>query len=1084
MSRVSQQLLTLSRWFLAVALVLAIPLPNAIGTEQQSTGTTGCATDAGDAEAQPSRGQLLTEIEFNRDIRPVLSEHCFRCHGPDSAARKADLRLDQREAAIEAGAIGPGDPNHSELVRRIFSTDAETVMPPVVTQKQLSQREKLLLRRWIAEGAEYQPHWSLIPLRKPLLPAVENTAWIRNPIDRFVLERLEQNGLQPAPPADRRTLIRRLSLDLTGLPPVPAEVKSFIEDTDSRAWDNLVDQYLRSPHWGEHRARYWLDAARYADTHGLHFDNYREMWTWRDWVINAFNRNLPFDQFTIEQLAGDLLPNRTLEQQIASGFNRCNVTSAEAGSVRDELLVMYTRDRTVTTAQVWLGMTANCAVCHDHKFDDLTQREFYEMAAFFGNTTQAAMDLNLSDPLPTIFIPQPSERDRWESLVRLQRELMRKRDARRQSARSEFTKWLRTADRQSFSYAPFTEELQFHAPLAEGAGGAIRYSINGESHSLTSAGILRWEQGHVSPQAVSITRSARLEFPRAGDFERDEPFSIGVWIRPSSINHIGTLMSRLDGGQAGWRVSLDVYNRVSVRISNSAGNRIQLQAHHRMLPSNEWTHVTVTCDGSGTAAGVKIYINGVAETTQVQGNNLTGSIRTNAPLKIGEPDSQLNRLAVQDLRIWNQALFAQHVRQQVLVTRAMNLIGQPVDQRSAEETEEIYDAWLTALDDAYRQLNRELIEVEQARTNAESRGAVAHVMEERSGTPTAHVLFRGEYDKRRERVTADTPNSMPPLPPEFPQNRLGFARWLMLPQHPLTARVAVNRFWQQVFGNGIVSSSGDFGVSGDLPSHPELLDWLAVEFRASGWDVRELFRLIVTSSTWRQAATVSPDKLRTDPENRLLSRGPRFRMDAEMLRDYALASSGLLVRKIGGASVKPYQPDGVWEAVALLGSNTRFYRQGSGENLYRRSLYTFWKRSAPPASMEIFNAPSREFCTTVRERTNTPLQALVMLNDPQFLEAACYLAQSALLEAGSTANEKLTFIAERVLIRPLRSEENDVVTVSLATLLDYYQSHPDDAMALLSVGESSADASLDPPTLAAWTVLTSQLMNLDEVLKK
>jgi hypothetical protein len=821
----------------------------------------------GRAHGGPAQGP-----EYNRDIRPILSENCFTCHGPDKSSRKAGLRLDVREEAMDAGAMVPGNPEKSPFIERIFAQDPKQQMPPAKSAHKLTEAQKSLLKRWIAAGAAYQPHWSFIPPQRPQPPLVKNPAWVRNPVDAFILDKLEKQGLQPAPEADRSALARRVSLDLTGLPPDPADVEAFAADQAPAAYERLVERLLQSPHWGEHRARYWLDAARYADTHGIHFDNYREIWTYRDWVIDAFNRNMPYDQFTFAQLAGDLLPGHTLDQLVATGFNRCNITTNEGGVIPEEYLVLYTRDRTETVARVWMGLTANCAVCHDHKFDPLSQREFYSMAAFFNNTTQRAMDGNVKDTPPIIPVPRAEDRARWQAipgeLAQLDREL-------------------------------------------EACGQAAR----------------RYSDTWTCVPGASVTQLARL---------------------------------------------LD----------------------------------------------------------------------------------------------------------------AAYLAGKPAKERSSADGEEMVDWWLGAVDPSSRALltKRSALKAEEQAIKA--RGTVAYIMQERGNAPSAYVLYRGEYDKRRDPVQPGTPKSLPSWPSDYPKNRLGLARWLMRSEQPLTARVAVNRAWQELFGTGIVRTSDDFGSMGEAPSHPELLDWLAVEFRTLGWDRKRLYKLLVTSAAYRQAAVTTPEKLEKDPHNRLLSRGPRFRMDAEMVRDSALAASGLLVGKIGGPSVKPYQPAGVWEAVAMIGSNTRNYRQDHGRNLYRRSLYTFWKRSAPPASMEIFNAPTREVCSVRRERTDTPLQALVTLNDPQFVEAARALAQAALQSGCQETDERIDFVARRLLARSLRTTEKAVVIQSLDRLLRYYQAHVEDAHKLLHVGESPADTSLDPATHAAWTMLVNELMNLDEFLNK
>jgi hypothetical protein len=1026
-------------------------------------------------------------IEYNRDIRPILAETCFRCHGPDSASRKANLRLDKREVAVELGAIVPGKVDESELIARINSEDRDELMPPHSTNKTLTQAQKDLLKRWIAAGAEYQPHWSLIAPQRPQPPAVRNEAWVRNPIDRFVLDKLEKHGLTPAPEADRRTLARRLSLDLTGLPPCPADVEAFVNDSAPDAYEKYRDKLLESPRWGEHRARYWLDAARYADSNGIHFDNFREIWAYREWVINAFNRNIPFDRFTTEQLAGDLLPNRTLEQQVASGFNRCNITTSEGGAIDEEYLVLYTRDRTETVSQVWMGLTAGCAVCHDHKFDPLSQKEFYEMAAFFNNTTQAAMDGNAKDTPPTIFVPSALDRPRWEALASEIAESRKQMDARKQVARAEFDAWLAGSNGESLAALVPADGLALHAKLSDGHCNDINATLGSELHTFNVPSGFVWEQGHVAPHAYKSQPGGTLEMPAAGDFEKDQAFSYGAWVKLSKSGQAGSLFARMDDlhDYRGWDLWVE-NNRPAAHIINKWQDDALKVVSNTALKPGEWSHVFVTYDGSSKAEGVKIYISGKAQPTSIQANALKSTIRTQVPLKLAQRHtaSRLDDTLIQDLRIYSRVVSPQDVESLARATRAAWLASKPADQRSDAEKAELFDWWLSALDQSSRDLRTKLAALEQEQTAVKARGSVAHVMNEKAGMPSAFILFRGEYDKRKDSVKPDTPDAMPPMPSDLPRNRLGFAQWLLRPEHPLTARVTVNRFWQEVFGTGLVRTAGDFGVSGELPSHPELLDWLAIEFRERGWDVKEFFKMLVTSATYRQAVTTTPEKLEKDGQNRLLSRGPRFRMDAEMVRDYALAASGLLRAKLGGPSVKPYQPDGVWEAVAMIGSNTRDYRRDSGDSLYRRSLYTFWKRSAPPASMDIFNAPSRETCAVRRERTNTPLQALVTLNDPQFIESARHLAQGALSDDRASTDARFDCLSERLLARPLRAEERKVVQSSLDTLLAFYQAHAKEAAELIAVGESKPDASLDVPTLAAWTMMANELMNLDEVLNK
>ncbi|HWE38938.1 MAG TPA: DUF1553 domain-containing protein [Isosphaeraceae bacterium] len=1001
-------------------------------------------------------------LEYNRDIRPILAENCFACHGPDSAARKADLRLDRREVAVEAGAVAPGKPDDSELIDRINSDDPKQVMPPKKTGKTLTAAEKDRLRRWIAAGAEYQPHWSLIAPKRPEPPPVKDAAWVRNPIDRFILARLEAEGLRPAPEADRRTLIRRLSLDLGGLPPTPEEVEAFVDDDRPDAYDRLVDRLMASPRWGEHRARYWLDAARYADTHGLHFDNFREMWSYRDWVIHAFNKNMPFDRFTVEQLAGDMLPGATLDQRVATGFGRCNITTNEGGTILEENLVLYNRDRTETFAQVFLGTTAGCAVCHDHKFDPLTQKEFYSLAAFFNNTTHGALDGNIKDTPPIAFVPDPQDRGRWDGLAAELAGVRQQVESRRASARPDFDRWLAALAPDAASAMTPTAGLELRAGLARRDADATA----------------------VEPDD---RREAPLEVAHAGDFEKDRPFSFGAWVKAIKPGQVGAVVSRMDEGHdhRGWDLWVENGRVATHMISHWSDDAFKVSAE-LALKAGEWTHLFVSYDGSGKPAGVKIFVDGTPRPTRTDVDALKGTIRAQVPLKVGQRSAggKLNQTLIHDLRIYDRALTDQEVERLVGGELAGGLLAKAADKRPAAEVDALFRWWLAAIDPPSRGLRERLAALEVEERAIKGRGTVAHVMQEKPGEPTAYVLFRGDYDKRREQVKADTPAMLPPLPTDLPHNRLGLAQWLLRPENPLTARVTVNRFWQEVFGAGLVRSTGDFGVSGELPSHPELLDWLAVDFRESGWDVQRFFRQVVTSASYRQAATASPEALEKDPGNRLLSRGPRFRIDGEMVRDYALAASGLLVEKVGGPSVRPYQPPGIWEAVAMPESNTRNYRRDDGASLYRRSLYTFWKRAAPPATMEIFNAPSRETCTVRRERTNTPLQALVTLNDEQFVEAARHLAQVVLRRDCGRDDDRIAFLAARVLGRPLRPEEAKVVRSSLDDLLAHYRAKADDAKKLLAVGASKADPTLDPPALAAWTMLANELLNLDEALNK
>lgn len=1055
---------------------------------QAAPASTNAQAHSDAMQAGKKNAPALPKLRYNRDIRPILAENCFACHGPDSAARKAGLRLDKfAEATTTQNGVTPilpGKPLQSEIIQRIMGQGP--LMPPE-GHKSLNTAQIQLLKRWIAEGAQYEQHWAYTAPVRSALPTVKNAAWSRTPIDRFVLARMEKAGLTPAPEADRRTLARRLSLDLTGLPPDPADVTVFLNDKSPSAYEKLVDKFLASPHWGEHRGRYWLDAARYADTNGIHFDNYREMWAYRDWVIHAFNNNMPFDQFTIEQLAGDLLPAPTLDQRIATGFNRCNTTTNEGGAIDEEYRVLYARDRTETTSQVWLGSTLGCTVCHDHKFDPFTQKDFYSMSALFNNTTQPVMDGNIASTPPVLPVPRDEDRPRFAALQTELAEARKQAEARKVAARADFERWLGQANPSSLAAAIPTRGLVFQAALNEGQGRSIQAVWAGKPLPLTANADPGWEAGQTSAKAFVRKPGSALEAPGVGDFEKEQAFSTAAWIKLPNASLTGAIMARMDNQHEyrGWDLWIQNARPATHIISKWPSDALKVASKGAMTPG-VWHHVCITYSGGATSDAVNIYIDGKAQDKDVEVNALKGSIHTTVPFKIGQRDSGqgMDGTAIQDARLYSRALSPDEAANLARGTRAAWLVARGAGQLSTAEKDELFGGWLTGMDDAFHALSGKVAALGGEQNAIRMRGTQAHVMQERSEEAQAYILARGDYDKRKDPVKPATPVVFPAMPADYPRNRLGFARWLVRPEHPLTARVTVNRFWQEIFGQALVRTTGDFGVMGELPSHPELLDWLAVDFRESGWDMKRFYRQIVMSATYRQSAVITPLKQQKDPKNILLARAPRFRMDAEMVRDYALTASGLLTPKIGGPSVKPYQPDGVWEAVAIIGSNTRDYKRDMGESLYRRSLYTFWKRSAPPASLDIFNAPSRETCTVRRERTDTPLQALVTLNDPQFVEAARMLAQKALQEGHANERVSVDILAERLLSRPFRPEEQAVVARSLADLKAFYAAHPKDAQALLAVGDAKADPTRNPQELAAWTMLANQLMNLDEVLNK
>lgn len=1036
-------------------------------------------------------------IEFNHDIRPLLSEYCTACHGPDPGARKADMRLDTRaglfkETKNEGPVVKPGSPKDSALWQRIITTDEDDIMPPKKSHKVMKPEEKELLKRWIEAGAPYQDHWSFIAPERPALPKVKNSKWASNPIDTFVLAKLEEKGLKPAPEADKRTLARRVTLDLTGLPPTPAEVEGFVKDKSNDAYLKLVERLLESPAYGEHRARYWLDAARYADTHGLHFDNYREMWPYRDWVIKAFNQNMPFDQFTIEQIAGDLLENPTQDQQVATGFHRCNMTTNEGGTIVDENLANYANDRVTTTSWVWLGLTANCAACHDHKFDPVTMKDFYSMAAFFRNTVQGGLDGNVKDSNPSItVIDDAKDYARWQELPKVIEAAKQNVEAKRKEAEPQFAKWVGGLKAEDIEKELSTKDIAFHADLDDGNTNEVTAVVLGKEQKFQPKGELELAPEGRPTRGIALKKGVTVEFPEAGDFDHKQPFSYGAWVFiPKDYNETAAIFSRMDekDNYRGWDLWIQQGQFATHIVSQWPDNAIKLKTRNRAAKKNKWQHVFVSYDGSGKLEGIKIFVDGVVQPLEPENSQgITGSIRTKVPFKFAQRSegAHLDGLGLQDVRLYSRELNPAEIAALANFSTLKKLLATPVEKWKAEQKKPIFDYFLATQYQPFQTAQADQAALEKEKEGIRLKYPVTHVqMEKPNSIPMAKILFRGQYDQPKEDLFAAPFVFLNPLPKGESANRLGLAKWLVAKDNPLTARVTVNRFWQELFGTGLVKTTEDFGVVGDLPVNQALLDWLAVEFQASGWDVKKLFTLMVTSSAYRQSAETTPLKLERDPANRYLSRGPRFRMDAEMVRDYALATSGLLAKKVGGPSVKPYQPPGVWEAVAMPESNTRNYKRDSGEALYRRSMYTFWKRAAPPATMDVFNAPSREVSCTRRERTNTPLQALATMNDPQFVEAARKLAEAALQAHPGNVNEAVAMMAERVLARPLASKERSVVKETLREAQGYYTGKPEEAQKLITFGESKPDAKLNASELAALTMVANQLMNLDEVLNK
>jgi hypothetical protein len=1044
--------------------------------------------------------QAQDAVDFARDIQPLLAENCFACHGKDADTRAADLRLDERDSAIDFGAIEEGDAENSTLIERVYEEDPDVIMPPPESGKKLTDKQKDLLKRWVEEGAPYAKHWSLVAPTKAELPAVGNEKWVRTEIDQFVLNRLEQEGLQPAVEADARTLFRRLSLDVTGLPPSVAELHEFEKDVADRgdeAVSDWIDKLMQRTSWGEHRARYWLDAARYADTHGMHFDNYREMWPYRDWVIRAFNKNMSYDQFTIEQLAGDLLDEPTTEQLIATGFQRCNMTTNEGGTIDDENRAVYAADRVQTFGWVYLGLTTNCCQCHDHKFDPISMKDYYSLAAFFRNTTEPPKDGNVKDgKSATLKVYSQNDLRRLDEIKTGLAIANKAKSDYRKSSKGSFDQWLVSSEENmdDDSASKRGPEVQpvLHIPLNEGKGNTVNATI-GIEKPVVGKKKLKWsEEGKLGP-AIVLQKNKTPNLGAFRDFTFEDSFSFGVWTKAPKKYGGVAIIAKMDEGakHRGWDL-FHQNNRFAVHIIDSwPENALKIRTKKEVVKKDQWQHVIATYDGSKTPEGIRIYVDGELQETETEKDTLKpgAKLDTKTPLRVGQRSSGAlyDGASVQDVRIYDQALSAEEAKAVMEIggDYVEALLSVPTDKRTDAQNVALQNHYLNKVDSAYPSLAKAALDLVEERKKIEAATPITHIQKEKADSVAmTNILMRGAYDKPGDEVTAATPEVLHAMSEDSPKNRLGLAKWVVDPANPLTARVTVNRFWQELFGHGIVATSEDFGVMGTPPSNQALLDWLAVDFRESGWDVKRLYKKILMSSTYRQSAKVTAVKLEKDEDNSLFSRGPRFRMDAEMIRDYALVSSGLFKDKMYGRSTRPYQPSGLWDVVGMPGSDTRNYVQDKGDGVYRRSLYSFWKRMSPPANLEAFNAPNREVCTVRRERTNTPLQALVTLNDPQFFEAARVLAEKGIKEGGGDWNESLNFVAQRTICRAFSDVETAIVKEDYDAFFDFYREHADDAKKLLTVGQAEADKSLDVAQLAAWTMVCNQLLNLDEVLNK
>jgi len=1022
-------------------------------------------------------------VQFNRDIRPIFSDTCFACHGPDESKNKGKLRLDSLEAARKGGksgdpAIVPGRPEQSSVMKRLLTTDPDDHMPPAEFHKVLSAAQVETVRRWIAEGAEYQGHWAFQPPRKSPTPPIPAGG---NAIDGFVGATLAAKGLTPNPEADRATLLRRAALDLTGLPPSEADQRAFLADTSPEAWSNALDRLLGSPHFGEQMAVQWLDFARYADSNGFQSDTTRTMWPWRDWVIRAYNENKPFDQFTIEQLAGDLLPDPLESQVVATGFNRNHRLNGEGGRIVEEWFVESVIDRLETTGSTWMALTLNCCRCHDHKYDPISQKEFYQLFAYFNSNEEsgvlgdfggAASTRKGGNTPPLLLLADADAKQRLaeaEAAVATAQEAVRKASVADPAAQTAWETKLRAA---------FAGKVSTWTPLspksAKSVGGA------------------------------TLTRQADGSFLAGGQNPPNDTYVLTTPATPGLLT--GVLLETLPdpslpGGSLGRFPNGNfVLSGVDIYVTTADGRRtdvaiVDAQSDFdqpgypikslvdEVKPAAKGKKAAPKAKAgpgwaiAGNAAENKVPRKGLlvlTPTTVPAGATLTVELQHKA---LAGHNVGRFRLSTSD-----QPAVSLNLKENPAAATLRALVRKEPAARTAADRKELARLFLEDPEHPRSAAQARLAAAMKAKEAAGMAGLEVMVMKERATPKDAFVLNRGEYDKPGAKVERKLPAVLPPLPPGEPNNRLGFARWLVNGQHPLTGRVWVNRAWERLFGTGLVKTSENFGSQADWPSHPELLDWLAVDFVERKWDMKGMLKFIMMSRAYRQSAAVTPEKLEKDPENRLVSRGPRFRLSAETIRDQALAASGLLVRKIGGPSVKPYMPEAVWDETSVYG-DMRNYKADQGEGLYRRSLYTIWKRTAAPPSMLLFDSATREVCTVKRSRSNTPLQALSLLNEVTYVEAARKLAEATLRQPGD-ADQRLAWAFRQVTCRPLHADEAKVLRAGLEKRLAAYRADLPAAQKLLANGRSPAPADLDAAQLAAWTVTANILLNLDETITR
>ena len=1085
-----------------------------------------CTPDPTPPEIKLEMAKLPDKIDYSLHVKPLLSDRCFACHGPDKNKQQAGLRLDIKDEAYnfksESGkrAIVPGDLGASEVFHRIISKDAKYIMPTNESHLTLNNEEKALIIKWIKQGAVYKDHWAFVAPEKPEIPEIKNIKWPQNEIDKFTLAKMERKNLLPSSEADKSTLIRRLSFDLTGLPPSPKELNDFLNDNSKNAYEKVVDRLLASPHYGERMASEWMDVARYADSHGYQDDGMRNVYPWRDWVIKSFNQNLPWDKFVTYQLAGDMLPNPTKEQLVATCFNRHHSQSQEGGIIDEEYRTEYVADRANTFGKAFLGLTVECARCHDHKYDPISQKDYYSLFAFFNQNKESGEVPYNGEASPSILLPDKETEAKLKFIKDKIAPVEQKLNPGLAAYKKDFELWLAEIKNNKKSIENIkTKGLIAYFPFEGGndsnyvnvPSNKIKGYPSGDKDKRPKAVKGKWGNARQlrgdcgmdfvlnTDKGGYVIKKDQDKYYKGLNFERNQQFSVSAWFNILKKGLKGPLFNRNNGefeGFRGYDVSLNGDGTLSVLMSYVwPANCIELRSTEK-LSVNQWSNISITYDGSGKAKGLKLFINGRPSVTKIITDHLTKSIlhgEKNSnwnfmPFEIGKDFRRtMDNLQVDELKVYDRRLSELEVKDLFNNQNSIEkILNKDFSKLSNLEKVNLFEFYLWNFNKKFLSNLGEINVLRGEELNASNDIPEIMVMQElpEHQKRKTFILSRGAYDApTKTEVKAHTPEKLLEFnEKEYPANRLGLAKWLNNPKNPLTSRVAVNRFWMMYFGRGIVKTQEDWGNQGDLPTHPELLDWLALRFIDSGWNVKALQKLIVMSSTYRQSSIPDKKHLEIDPDNFLISRGPVFRLSAEQIRDNILKASGLLVEKIGGPSVYPYQPEGLWEALATR--NKVHYEQGHGDDLYRRGLYTIWKRSSPPPTLMTFDVPDRYFCTVRRQKTSTPLQSLVLMNDPQYMEASRMLAERMMKEGGKTPEQQIDFAYEALIGRNPRPEELKLIKQFYNEELAQLKNNPQKALKILSAGEHPRDKTLNPVELAASSMVATTLINFEETVMK